>query len=181
MKKIFMIALVTVFALQAQAQFTKASLQASGLTCSMCNNAIYKALKAVPFVASVDSDIKNASFAISFKENDDIDIDALKKAVEDAGFSVAAFTITGKFDNVAVAEDKHVEINGRHFHFLKINEQVLNGEQTITVVDKNYLNAKTYKKFTAATKKECIQTGKTASCCEQDGVTKNTRIYHVTI
>lgn len=181
MKKIFIIALASLLVVGVQAQFTKAELQASGLTCSMCNNAIYKALKAVHFVASVESNIKNASFAMVFKDNAEVDIDALKKAVEDAGFSVASLTVTGKFDNVSIADDKHVEIGGRHFHFLKVSDQVLNGEKTITVIDKDFLTAKNFKKYASATKKACIQTGKTASCCEKDGVSPNTRIYHVTI
>lgn len=165
----------------AQAQFTRATLQASGLTCSMCNKAIYNALKAVPFVASVDADIKNASFTIVFKENAAMEPDALKDAVEDAGFSVAAFKLTGNFDNLPIANDKHVEIGARHFHFLKVNDQVLSGEHTITVVDRGFLAAKNFKKYSTATKMTCMQTGKAGACCEKEGLAGDTRIYHVTI
>src|SRR5882672_2704413 len=108
MKKLIFMLLLGLFTATVQAQFTKASLQASGLTCSMCNNAIYKALKTLPFVASVESNVKNASFEVLFKENAAADIDALKDAVEDAGFSVASFTLTGKFDNIAIGNDKHI-------------------------------------------------------------------------
>ena len=94
MKKVLVI-ILAFLALQAEAQFSKATLQASGLTCAMCSNAINKALQAIPFVASVKSDIKNSSFNISFKENANVNIDALKKAVEDAGFSVAKLNLTG--------------------------------------------------------------------------------------
>lgn len=174
-----MLVLVTSFS--SRAQFTKASLQASGLTCSMCNNAIYKSLKAIPFVASVESNVKNASFEILFKENAAVEIDALKDAVEDAGFSVAAFTVTGKFDNVSVSNDKHIVVGNRHFHFLKVNDQVLNGEKTITIIDKGFLSVKNFKKYSTATSMACMQTGKSASCCEKEGVAANTRIYHVTI
>src|SRR5690242_1555607 len=118
MKKLIFILLLGLFTAQVQAQFTKASLQASGLTCSMCNNAIYKALKMLPFVAAVESNVKNASFDVVFKDNVAADLDALKDAVEDAGFSVAAFTVTGKFDHVAIGNDKHVVIGNRHFHFV---------------------------------------------------------------
>lgn len=173
---------VAVLALQGQAQFTKARLQASGLTCSMCNNAIYKALKALPYVASVESDIKNSAFDIAFKQGETADIDGLRKAVEDAGFSVASLKITGTFDNVTIANDKHVQIGDRHFHFLQVKDQVLNGEQTITIIDKDFLTTKSFKKYSAATKKTCMQSGKaTAGCCEKEGVTEGTRIYHVTI
>jgi len=182
MKKTAMILLLVLAGFISQAQLTKASLQASGLTCSMCNNAIYKALKALPFVASVESNIKDASFVILFKENVPVDIDAMKNAVENAGFSVASFTLTGKFDHVAIGNDKHVVVDGRHFHFLKVNDQELNGLQTITVVDKDFLSMKNFKKFSAATKMTCIQTGKAGTCCEKEnGADANTRIYHVTI
>jgi copper chaperone CopZ len=182
MKKIMMIMVMAVLALQGQAQFTKARLQASGLTCSMCNNAIYKALKALPYVASVDSDIKNAAFDIVFKPGMTADFDGLKNAVEDAGFSVASLKITGTFDNVSVVSDKHVQIGDRHFHFIQVKDQVLNGEQTITIIDKDFLTTKSFKKYSAATKKTCMQSGKaTAGCCEGEGVTAGTRIYHVTI
>lgn len=180
MKKTVVILLV-LLALQSQAQFTKASLQASGLTCSMCNNAIYKALKALPFIASVESDIKNSSFDMVFKRDTPASIDAIKDAVEDAGFSVATFKLTGNFDHVSIADDKHVKIGDRHFHFIKVKDQVLDGEQTITVIDKDFLTVKSFKKFSAATKKGCIQTGKADACGETEGVTKDTRIYHVTI
>ena len=165
----------------AEAQFTKASLQASGLTCSMCNNAIYKALKALPFVASVESNIKNSSFNIVFRENMGADIDAIKKAVEDAGFSVASFNLTANFDKVAIGNDKHVVIDGRHFLFLKVNDQVLSGERTITVVDKGFLTVKNFKKFSTATKTPSIQTGKAGPGFESEGLSAGTRIYHVTI
>ena len=181
MKKTVIVLLLMLAAFVPRAQFTNASLQASGLTCSMCNNAIYKALKALPFVGSVESDIKHSSFGIIFKENAPVDIDAMKNAVENAGFSVASFTLTGSFDHVSIGNDKHVVIDGRHFHFLKVNDQVLNGPQTITVVDKDFLTARDFKKFSAATKMTCIQTGKAGPSCEKEGLSGNTRIYHVTI
>ena len=181
MKKIMIIALLFFIGFQSQAQFTKASLQASGLTCSMCNNAIYKALKALPFVSAVESNIKHSSFEVVFKENTPVEIDALKDAVEDAGFSVAVFTLTGNFDHISIANDSHVEIGGRHFHFLNVTSRVLDGPQTITVVDKGFLTTKNFKKYSAATKMACVQTGKAGACCKKAGVSEQARIYHVTI
>lgn len=164
-----------------QAQFSKATLQATGLTCAMCSNAVNKALQKIPFVESVKSDIKNSAFNIVFKQNAEVDIDALKKAVEDAGFSIGKLTITGAFNDVKIANDKHVKIGNEEFHFLNVSEQVLEGEKTLTVVDKNFVTDKEFKKISSLTKKSCLQTGKTASCCVKEDVPLNTRIYHVTI
>lgn len=171
MKNIIIVFGCMLAALSGAAQFTKATLQASGLTCSMCNNAISKALKELPFIATVKADIKTASFDISFKPSTDADIDAIRKAVEDAGFFVAKLKVTGVFDHVAVKNDEHVVIDGKTYHFLEVSDQVLNGEQTLTLLDKNFLTAREFKKLSHATKMACLQTGKD----------QNSRIYHVTI
>lgn len=181
MKKLLILLIAGFFTLSVSAQFSKATLQATGLTCAMCSNAINKALQEVPFIASVKSDIKNSAFNIVFKENQKIDIDAIRKGVEDAGFSVGGLKLTGKFDHVSIGNDKHVEINGDTFHFLDVKSSSLDGEHTLVVVDKNFVPAKQFKKFSSATKMVCIQTGKAASCCVKDGATENARVYHVTI
>lgn len=181
MKKLFLIVLIVLAGLSSHAQFTKAVLQATGLTCAMCSNAINKALLEVPFVESVKADIKNSAFNMVFKQGQKVEIDALRKAVDDAGFSVGSLKITGNFKEVKVENDKHVEIDDEIFHFLNASEQVLDGEKTITIVDKNFLTAKQFKKFSNATKMSCVLTGKTAACCLKDGAPADARVYHVTI
>ena len=181
MKKLLMVIVVTLVTFFAEAQFTKATLQATGLTCAMCSNAINKALQKIPFVESVKSDIKNSAFNIVFKEGANVNIDALKNAVEDAGFSVGSLTVTGTFNDVKISPDQHVKIGNDNFHFLNVSNQVLNGEKTVTVVDKNFVTPKEFKKYSAATKMSCMQTGKAGSCCIKDGISEGDRIYHVTI
>jgi len=179
MKKIGWLLAIMLVAVQLNAQFTKATLQATGLTCAMCSNAINKALQTKPFVQSVRSDIKNSAFNIVFKENAVVDIDEIRKAVEDAGFGIGSLKLTGNFKELKIGEDMHVQVGDTHFHFLNTGSRVLDGEQTITVVDKNFLTAKQFKKISHTANMECIQTGKAASCCK--GVAAGTRIYHVTI
>lgn len=181
MKKVLLVMLVTVVTVNAYAQFTKATLQATGLTCAMCSNAINKALEAVPFVESVKSDIRNSAFNIVFKQGADVEIDALRMAVEDAGFSVGSLQVTGQFNNVKVENDQHLKIGSGHYHFLGVKAQTLSGENTITVVDKNFVKAKRFKQISSLTKMNCVQTGKAASCCTKDGAPAGARVYHVTI
>ena len=138
-------------------------------------------LEKLAFVKSVKADIKNSAFNIVFAPNINANIDELKKAVEDAGFSVARLKLVGSFNNVAVKNNEHVEINNQAFHFLRVDNQVLNGEKQITIVDKNYLTPKEFKKFSASTQMACVHTGKAADCCSKEGIRANTRIYHVTI
>ena len=181
MKKLLLILMMTLCLVTSQAQFTKATLQATGLTCAMCSNAVNKALQKVSFVESVKSDIKNSAFNIVFKTGKKVDIDAIKDAVDDAGFSVGSLKLTVNFSDLKVEKDKHIKIGDENFHFLNSINQVLNGEQIITVVDKNFVTEKQFKKFSSATKMSCLQTGKAAACCVKDGITASERVYHITI
>lgn len=181
MKKIILIFLIAISGIAVQGQFKTAFLQASGLTCAMCTRAINNSLEELNFIESVKADIKASAFKIVFKTNAFIDIDQLKTAVEDAGFSVAKLKLSGNFNNVDVKNDEHVQFNGKTFHFLRVNNQTINGEKEITIVDKNYLTSKEFKKFSTATEMGCVQTGKAAGCCKKEGIAENTRIYHATI
>lgn len=180
MKKILSILFILV-AVGAQAQFSKASLQASGLTCSMCSKAVKKALEEVPFVKGVQVDIKNQQYNLTFKEDNKGDFDVLQKAVEDAGFSVANLTVTADVQKIAVEKDKHIKIGSQYFHFLNIDNRPLTGTTTLTIVDKGFVPVKDFKKWSSVSKMGCVQTGKAAGCCAKDDVPAQARIYHVII
>jgi copper chaperone CopZ len=178
-KKLLLILFIGSSAFSVNAQFSKATLQATGLTCAMCSNAVNKALQKVSFVESVRSDIKNSAFNIVFKKSDNVDIDALKEAVEDAGFSVGSLKLTGTFNDVKVEKDEHIRLGTNNFHFVDTDDRILNGEQTVTIVDKNFVTAKTFKRISASTKMECVREGKTAACCVKEGMNEGERVYHV--
>ena len=179
--KNLIIALLLFCGFAAQAQVTKVSLQASGLTCSMCSKAVKTALEGVDFVEKVQVDIKNQQYNLSFKNNSKVDLDALNKAVQDAGFSVASLKVTASVADVKLQKDEHTTIAGQNFHFLNAAGQTLNGSVTFSVVDKGYVTAKEFKKYAAMTKMPCVQTGRMAKCCSSDKATNDSRIYHVVI
>jgi copper chaperone CopZ len=145
MKKFFFL-IIVLAALTANAQISKVSLQASGLTCSMCSNAINKALKSLDFVNTVDANIKNSTFEIQFRQGSMVDFDRLKKKVEDAGFFVANFKFTIGFDNMAITNDACVTVGNTVYQFSNVKEQTLTGNKTLRVLDKGYVPAKEYKK-----------------------------------
>ena len=113
MKTLLLTIAIALLALPSNAQFTKASLQATGLTCAMCSNAINKALLEVPFVESVKADIKNSAFNMVFKQGEKVEIDALRKAVDDAGFSVGSLKMTGNFKEVKVENENKLQYKNR--------------------------------------------------------------------
>jgi copper chaperone CopZ len=181
MKKIIVIITALFLTATSRAQVVKVSLQASGLTCSMCSNAINKSLKTLDFTDKVESNIKNSSFDIFFKPGAAVDFDMIKKKVEDAGFFVASFQATLHFNNIPVANDTHIESNGKLFHFLNTKDQVINGDITVKLLDKGFVTSKLFKQNAGYTSKECYKSGTTAACCEKQGLKQGTRIYHVTI
>lgn len=145
MKKILLLMALTASFI-AQGQVSKVSLQASGLTCSMCSNAINKALKSLDFVSDVDADIKTYSFVISFKPNSNVDFDLIRKKVEGAGFAVSAFYANVNFNNIPVKAGAPVILQGKTFLFIDIKNQVLNGDKHIKIMDKGFVPAKEYKR-----------------------------------
>lgn len=145
MKALFILFAIT-FSMATKAQVTKVYLQASGLTCSMCSNAINKALKTLDFVDKVDADVKNYTFEISFKPNTEIDFDKIKSKVENAGFSVSRFVAAVQFNNVQLRGNGPVTIGNYTFSFINGKEQSLNGVQQVRLLDKGFVSSKEYKR-----------------------------------
>lgn len=181
MKKFILILIVMICAVPVFSQITSARLQASGLTCAMCAKAVYKGLASLPFVDKIDTDLNESAFLINFKEGSNVDIDAIKKKVEDAGFAVARLDLTAKFQNTTLGTDTHLKIGESYFHFVGVKNRQINGEQRFRVIDKDYLNAKEQKTFSSITKMECYKTGKAGDCCKPSGIEANSRVYHVII
>lgn len=179
--KLILSILFLALGLHSEAQFSKASLQASGLTCSMCSKAVKVALEEVPFVEKVQVDIKNQQYNMTFKGGSTVQFDALSKAVEDAGFSVAGLKVTADLNAVTAAKDEHIQIGNMYFHFLNGDGKQLNGATTFSLVDKGFVQPKEFKKYSARTKMKCLQTGKAEGCCTEDQVPQAARVYHAII
>lgn len=130
-------------------QIKSVSLQASGLTCSMCSRAIYKSLKKLPSVSNVQEDIAHSSYHIQFKDAEKASLADLKKAVLDAGFSVAWMEVNIRFDNVQVANDSSLRLDDFTFLFVDVQKQTLNGERKLLILDKDYILEKDRKKYMA--------------------------------
>ena len=152
----------------ATSQIQSVTIQASGLTCSMCSRAIYKSLQKVPDVASVQEDIEHTSYHIQFSDPQKISLENLKKAVTDAGFSVAWMEVKARFNQAEVANDSTLKLNEFVFYFVDISRQKLNGERRLLIVDKDYLSEKDRKKYAGSFNPKPVAEG-------------GERIFHVTL
>lgn len=144
MNKLFLFLFVAC-SIGAVAQVSKVSLQASGLTCSMCSNSIYKSLKTISFIDKIEPNIKTSTFEITFKPDSNVDFDKLKNKVEDAGYAVAKFIATVKFSNVQVKSNETVKVGNLKFRFLNTRDQSLNGEKQLKILNKGFIPAKEYR------------------------------------
>lgn len=179
MKTIIFILLVTL-ANTSNAQISKIDIQASGLTCSMCNKSIFKSLSTIKNIEKIDSDLNTNTFSVYFKDNTIINIDELKNKVVTAGYKVANLWLYVQVTDVQIVKDAHIDINKTTFHFIDVKEQKLDGEHKVRIIDKGFVTSNEYKAFAKKTTMKCYQSGYMENCCTI-GDKVNKRIYHVTI
>jgi copper chaperone CopZ len=143
MKNVFLLIAVSI-AISANAQVTKVYLQASGLTCSMCSNAINKAIKSLDFVDKIDADVRHSTFEISFRENSTIDFDKIKRKVEGAGFFVSGFVAAINFNNLHLKENEPLKVGAASLYIINTPPQILNGIIKFRVLDRGFIPAKEF-------------------------------------
>lgn len=161
------------------AQITSIDLQASGLTCSMCSNAILKSLQTLPFVEKIQSNVKTSNFHIDIKKGITPSFDLIRKKVEDAGFFIANLEFELQIDTLGIAADQHADLEGQLFHFMNMPAQTLQGNLRFQLLDKGFVPTKAWKKYATWTSMSCFKAGYTADCCPASSA-KGTRIYHIT-
>ncbi len=131
----------------AQTEITKVELVVTGLTCSMCSKATHKKLETISSIATIKANIKTTSFTITFKPNATIDINDLKKKVEDAGFSVGALVLYIKGSGVFVKNNTTVTANNAQYIFIQSYPKNIEGEVQAKVLDKGFITKKEYKEM----------------------------------
>lgn len=164
------------FAVTASAQqISTADLQVTGLTCSMCSNATQKSLETLGFINSVKPDLNKNIFVLTFKKGADINLDLVRKKVQDAGFSVGGLTADFNFDQVKVDDKGQAIVNGNVYRFINAKNKTLNGTVKASVIDKNFISGSAFKKQAASVNSDAYANG--------TGVVngKKTRIYHLVL
>lgn len=146
--KIF-IALLAISISAAQAQFIKAELQVSGLTCSMCSKATEKSLRTLPFISDIKPDLNRNLFTITFKANTPVDLEQMNKKVQSAGFSINQLKATLDFDKLKLSNNSFTYA-GDTYHLLNGAGKDLDGQLPVTVVNKGFAPAATVKKYSPA-------------------------------
>src|SRR5581483_6940249 len=126
MKKIcFTVMLILFLSGITSAQVIKAELQAAGLTCSMCSRATDKQLRTLDFIDSVGIDLSHTTFILYFKKDKTVDLNLIRKRVEDAGFSVAMLKVTYHFNNLKIENGTEFSYGNSKFSFMDVTPSIL--------------------------------------------------------
>ncbi|MGZ3873426.1 MAG: heavy-metal-associated domain-containing protein [Mucilaginibacter sp.] len=167
MKILKIVILLSVFASGiARAQFTKAELQVSGLTCALCARATEKSLKTLPFVSEIKTDLIRNTYLLTFKDGEQVNFDLISKTVRDAGFFVSSLKATFDFAKVK-ADGNYFSYGGDTFQVMNLPDKLPEGLAPVTIIDKGFAPKSVSKKYL----------GQTAD----PGAGKPGRVYHVAI
>ncbi len=162
------------FAVNVSAQkISSADLQVTGLTCSMCSNATQKSLETLNFISSIKPDLNKNIFVLTFKKDANVNLDLVRKKVQDAGFSVGGLTASFNFNDVKVDDKGQAIIDGNVYRFVNAKSKTLNGTVKASIVDKDFISGSAFKKQATNANSDAYASG--------TGVVngKKTRIYHL--
>ncbi len=133
--------MVLMFSIKSNAQIVKAEIRATGLTCSMCSNAINKQLKTLPEVVDVAIDLNTNTFTVTLKEGNELSPKVFKDKVEKAGFFIGSLLITAKPETITKSS------------YILVNDKKSNASEVqFQVVDKGYVTEKEFKKLSKSYK-----------------------------
>ena len=121
----------------AHAQIKSAEVLASGLTCSMCSKAIFKALSKLDFVDTVKVNIETSVYQLNFKKEVPVKIEGIRDAVYDAGFAIAKLSITGDWKVKTAAKDISFEDFGYQFKWQVKANKTLSNTQKVSILNKD--------------------------------------------
>ncbi|KQN34477.1 heavy-metal-associated domain-containing protein [Pedobacter sp. MC2016-05] len=173
--KLFSI-IMLIFAAQVSAQqISTADLQVTGLTCSMCSNATQKSLETLGFINSVKPDLNKNIFVLNFKKGADINLDMVRKKVQDAGFSVGGLTADFTFNQVKIDDKGQAIVDGNVYRFVNAKNKTLNGTVKASVIDKNFISGSAFKKQSATVNSDAYANGTAVV----NG--KKMRVYHLVL
>jgi copper chaperone CopZ len=181
MRYLLMVVALSLITFGSHAQYRNIEIHAAGLTCSLCSNAIQKALKGLPFVTGVQTELKSNKFTLDLRPGTTVDLDAISRKVEEAGFSVGKLLVEVKFGPVEIKNDVHTQVGNQVFHFLNVKPQKIEGWQKVQLLDKNFVLTTEAKKNAKLTAMACYKTGFMAACCPSGNGAPSKRVYHVTI
>lgn len=134
-------AVIMLLSTNTNAQILKAEIRATGLTCSMCSNAINKQLKTIPEVVNVQTDLNTNTFTVTLSKGNTLTPKVFKEKVEKAGFFIGSLVLTTNAETIKKGA------------YVLVNNSLNNSaEVQIQILDKGYVTEKEFKKLSKSLK-----------------------------
>ena len=134
-------AVIMLLSTNTNAQILKAEIRATGLTCSMCSNAINKQLKTIPEVVNVQTDSNTNTFTVTLSKGNTLTPKVFKEKVEKAGFFIGSLVLTTNAETIKKGA------------YVLVNNSLNNSaEVKIQILDKGYVTEKEFKKLSKSLK-----------------------------
>ena len=134
-------AVIMLLSTNTNAQILKAEIRATGLTCSMCSNAINKQLKTIPEVVNVQTDLNTNTFTVTLSKGNTLTPKVFKEKVEKAGFFIGSLVLTTNAETIKKGA------------YVLVNNSLNNSaEVKIQILDKGYVTEKEFKKLSKSLK-----------------------------
>ncbi|MDR3695519.1 heavy-metal-associated domain-containing protein [Mucilaginibacter sp.] len=166
MKRLKIVIILLVLAIgAANAQFTKAELQVSGLNCALCAKTTENSLRSLPFILDVKPDLMHNIYVITFKSDKPVNFDQIGNIVHEENFFISFLKATFNFGDVKVTNN-YFSAQGANFRVMNADKP-LSGEVAFTLVDKGFAPRSVTKKYSGLT--------------ANDNPVKIGRVYHVAI
>ncbi len=140
-KSVLLTLILLISSTMSNAQISKIELRATGLTCSMCSNAIFKQLESISEVDSVETDLNTNTFIVFLKKDNTLNPRTFKEKVEKAGFFIGEFIVTAT-----------PEILDKSCYILLEGKPKKQSEIQFQVLDNGYVTLKEFKKLSKAYK-----------------------------
>ncbi len=134
--KLFFVACSFVWVGSTHAQIKSAEVLASGLTCSMCSKAIFKALSTLDFVDTVKVNIETSVYQLFFKKDKLVKIEGIRDAVYDAGFAIDKLSITADWKDKTAVNDLVFSDLGYQFKWQTKVNKTLSSNQKVFIMNK---------------------------------------------
>lgn len=131
---------------QGNAQISKAEIVATGLTCSMCSNAINKQLKSMPEVESVSTDLNTNTFTVQFKTSSTLTPKALKNSIEKTGFFIGSLVLTADLGAINGQENEKVQNQSGTYVFVEKAKKSSGPMQQVQLLNEGFVTKKEFKK-----------------------------------
>lgn len=133
--------LITMSVIPAQAGLKWADVGVDGLTCSMCSRSVEMSLRRLDFVDKVVMSLEATEGRIFFKPDMPIDLNAIAKAVVNAGFSVRFLKLQISFDDIPLNDDGSFVFQNQKFKWIDFQDRI-NEPVTLKLVAGNFLPKK---------------------------------------